>query len=310
MGVVTAMDFSIIICTYNRASLVTTLVHQLLQQKVSPSLSWEILVVDNNSSDATASDVGALSEQSKGRVAYVLEAHQGKSFALNTGIEKSRGEVLVFIDDDIAPVSGWLQAYVDLFSDPECVGAGGRILPAYEVALPGWFDPEGSFPFKFDFGDQPCKLIAPPFGANMAYRRNVFEQYGCFRTDLGPSGKAAGGLGEDSEFGSRLLRDGRTLIYCSEALVHHRVTAQQVSREFLLDWHRRYGRSLVSRGELVDTRTRLLGVPRFLLRKVVEDFFRWFFTFGKRSRFYNRLALVRTLGTIAQCRENAAQKRG
>ncbi len=305
----TAMDFSIIICTYNRATMVTNLVRNLLKQEVSPSLAWEILVIDNNSNDATAVEIQSTRGHADGRVSYIMEARQGKSFALNTAVEHATGEVLIFIDDDVTPVSGWLQAYVDVFDDADCAGAGGRILPSYESELPEWFDPEGPFPFKFDFGDRPCKLIAPPFGANMAYRRSIFEQYGCFRIDLGPSGEAAGGLGEDSEFGSRLLRDGRTLIYCSESLVHHPVTAEQVSKDFLVNWHRRYGRSLVSRGELVNAGTGLGGIPRFLLRKLVEDFMKWLFTFGQRSRFYNRLALVRTLGTIAQCRENAVRGR-
>ena len=299
------MDFSIIICTYNRAEQVSGLVRQIMYQDISNSCEWQIVVVDNNSSDSTAERIKPLIDESNGTVSYVLESRQGKSHALNRGIEESTGDVLIFADDDITPATGWLRAYTEVFKDATIDGVGGRILPLFECSLPEWFDPQASFPFKFDLGERKIRLCAPPFGANMAFRRSMFEKYGLFRTDLGPNEGAGSGLGEDSEFGLRLLREGRELIYCPEAAVSHPVTSEQLSRPFLIDWHKRYGQSMVERGQIPGLRSGGAGVPRFMYRKLVEDIMKWLFTFDQRRRFYKRLSVASTLGTVAQLRKRA-----
>src|SRR5208337_1699634 len=120
-------------------------------------------------------------------------ARGGKSYALNSGVREARGDILAFTDDDVAVQSTWLRNLTAPFEDTECAGTGGRILPAESFSPPAWMPPSDILDLKgilfgsFDRGEQPGPLSIAPYGANMAFRKRMFEKYGGFRTDLGPS---------------------------------------------------------------------------------------------------------------------------
>src|SRR5262249_53629231 len=87
----------------------------------------------------------------------------------------------------------------------------------------------------FDLGAQPGSLDEPPFGANMAFKKALFEKYGGFRTDLGPR-PGSEIRGEDTEFGSRILAAGERLRYEPAAVVHHPVPTKRAKRAYYLAW--------------------------------------------------------------------------
>src|SRR5262249_46123062 len=155
------------------------------------------------------------------------EGCQGKSFALNAGIAAARGNVLAFVDDDVLVDSNWVVQLAAPFIISDCAGVGGRVLPVWNSPQPEWLQLSG--PYKlcsvlamFDLGDEDGILTKPPLGTNMAFRREVFQQYGGFRTDLGPTiGSEI--RGEDSEFYRRLVAGGEFLVYRPEAVVYHPV---------------------------------------------------------------------------------------
>jgi len=98
----------------------------------------------------------------------------------------------------------------------------------------------------FDLGDEPCELRRAPYGANMAYRKKMFEKYGLFRTDMGPGpNRNIPRQSEDTEFGRRLMAAGERLRYEPSAVAYHPILEGRVQKEYLLTWWFDFGRAAV-----------------------------------------------------------------
>jgi hypothetical protein len=97
---------------------------------------------------------------------------------------------------------------------------------------------------RFDPSNKPSTHRIVPIGANMAFRRVVFERYGNFRTDMGPNGAAVGGA-EDTEFGRRLLRGGERLVYSPGTIVYRPVDPQRLTKRYFQRWYFCYGKALM-----------------------------------------------------------------
>jgi glycosyltransferase involved in cell wall biosynthesis len=268
---------------------------------------WELIVVDNNSTDSTRSCVGRFAEQSKVPVRYIFEQQQGKPFALNTGIRKARGEILLFTDDDVIVDRHWLPNISKAFNGGACLGAGGRIVAVWPGRKPSWFRTDGPYGLmsaiaSYDLGDIPCELTCAsvPFGANAAFHRRAFERYGYYRTDLGPSaGKnRVGGGGEDTEFARRLIRGGERLIYSPAAIVYHPVEPQRTRKRYFQLWHFEYGKSLIKLGSESSRGVQYFGVPRFLFRSFLESCLKWLVTLNAQKRFYHKVRIYLFAGEI------------
>jgi len=272
----------------------------------SAHVGWELLVVDNNSKDETRQVVEEFARRSEGRVRYVFEPSQGKSFALNRGIQEASGDVIAFVDDDVLVEPSWLRALVaPLESDDACAGTGGRILPLWDAPMPAWLPPEGGeimaplVSFIPNQGEGSL-LTEPPFGTNMAFRREMFSKYGGFRTDLGPRpGNEI--RSEDTEFGQRLLDAGETVRYAPSAIVYHPVGPERLTKKYFLQWYFDKGRAdvIVVSGKFEGYR--ILGVPvRFFMRAVTGSA-RWMMTLSPHKRFNRKRQLWVLFGAIAQC---------
>src|SRR5690348_15508289 len=124
-----SVDITVIVCTYNRCRDLAGALDGVAASRMPTSVTWEILVVDNNSTDQTREVVEGFDHRYPGRFRYVFEPRPGKSFALNTGIANARGEVLAFVDDDVTVEPTWLHNLTAELHDGKWAGAGGRILP-------------------------------------------------------------------------------------------------------------------------------------------------------------------------------------
>src|SRR5208283_4457645 len=102
------MRISVILCTYNRASILISALESIVAQTLPESVEWEVLVVDNNSCDQTREVVEDFCRRYPRRFRYVFEPNQGLSHARNSGIREALGEVLAFMDDDVTVEPGWL----------------------------------------------------------------------------------------------------------------------------------------------------------------------------------------------------------
>jgi glycosyltransferase involved in cell wall biosynthesis len=184
------MRITVILCTYNRWQSLARALESASALKLPGADRWEILVVDNNSTDKTREVVENFCRRYPGRFRYLFEPRQGKSHALNAGIREAHADVLAFMDDDVTVDPEWLRNLTASLRADYWAGAGGRILPQQTFRLPPWLSLSERYALGplalFDLGSDTVELFEAPFGTNMAFRRGMFDKHGGFRTDLGP----------------------------------------------------------------------------------------------------------------------------
>jgi len=300
------MKATVIVCTYNRCDTLAKTLESLAASTIPDSVEWEIVVIDNNSSDRTRQVVEDFSRRFPGRFRYAFEPLQGKSFALNRGIRETQADVLAFTDDDVTVEPGWLCNLTQNLFSGEWAGAGGRTLPTAASSLPNWFELDGPQTLAgavcggLDLGDEPCDMQRPPYGANMAYRREVFE-IGSFRTDIGPGiTNPRARVGEDVNIGYGVLARGGKLRYEPNAVVRHPLDPRRISKQYILPFAFEVGRYQAIETE---RKSPVYGIPRkywTLGRLIGVEFptrlFRWLSTSEPAKRFVNRYLLSVTLG--------------
>lgn len=312
------MNISVIISTYNRSERLAGALRSLTASRLRESIDWEVVVVDNNSTDETRRVVESLSAEHPGRFRYLLEPQAGKSRALNKGIEAAQGNILVFIDDDVTVEPMWLDNLTAPLRSTACAGVAGRILPEGDFQPPHWLSVEGRFALAplalFDLGPQAGKMDDSPFGANMAYRKEMFLKHGGFRIDLGPAaGSKEPQKSEDSEFGTRLLAAGERLRYEPSAIVYHEIPPGRVRKDYFLKWWFDKNRSdILAFGVPTDTRWFAAGIPLYLLRRTAAWTLRWLLAVEASRRFSCKIKVWALAGSILECfrqsRLNARQR--
>lgn len=307
------MSITVILCTFNRCQSLTLTLESIAASTVPGNIEWEVLVIDNNSSDGTRHTVEDFCRIHPGHFRYLFEPNSGKSYALNTGIRNAQGKILVFVDDDVTVEPSWLLKLANSLQDPNWAGVGGRTLLAEKFSPPRWMATDGPFSMagilaaKFDLGDKPCELCPPhqpPYGANMAFRREMFEKYGMFRTDLGPSpDRTTPRPNEDTEFGRRLIAAGEHIRYEPSAIVYHPVTKKRINKQYFLTWWFDYGRAAIRE---VGRRPDINGIPRryFTISKtaatLVGRALSWMTTWDSQARFFRKCRVWATAGQIVE----------
>jgi glucosyl-dolichyl phosphate glucuronosyltransferase len=299
------MKVSVILCTYNRCHSLATALESVAVSQLPDSVSWEVLVVDNNSKDKTRDVVEEFGRRYPGRSRYLFEPQQGKSYALNTGIREARGIILAFVDDDVMVDAKWLQNLTAVFQKEEWAGVGGRILPERTFTPPAWLSLEGKYALAplaiFDLGPQPAELVEAPFGTNMAFRREVFEKVGGFRKDLGPR-PGSETRSEDTEFGYRALGAGQRLWYEPSAIVYHSLPAHRLQKEYFLAWwHDKAQADIRVFGLPHGTKFQIAGVPLYFFRRLANWTLQWITAINPARRFSCKLKVWMILGDIAEC---------
>ena len=227
---------SVIIATYNRAPYLVRTLESLARQTLDPAL-FEVVVVNNNSTDDTLSVCGAFAAaHPELQVVTVTETRQGLSHARNCGIAAARGTYLVFVDDDeeadpdfVKTHDGFLEAH------PDAAACGGVMKPVYEYPTPRWLSPymEKLLASALDLGPG-VRLFTGrryPIGGNMSFRRTMVEKYGLFNPDLGRTGTSPLG-GEEKDVFDRLRRGGERIYYLPGAVIYHLIPESRLTREY------------------------------------------------------------------------------
>lgn len=222
---------SIVICTYNRYDLIEEALTTLL---ADPSLEpgrHEVIVVENT----PAAKRQPIRTEAPGLVRIVPCDNLGLSNARNHGISVSKAPVIVFLDDDAYVHPGWAGAVERAFDEqPDALVVGGKVLPRYDSPdRPTWYDDKLSgYLSCIDWGPtgrflRPGEWIV---GANMGWRREVFERYGLFDPALGRKGSATLISNDETEL---LERVGLSHIwYAPEMLVEHLVAVERMTLQF------------------------------------------------------------------------------
>jgi glycosyltransferase involved in cell wall biosynthesis len=242
------VKISIIIATYNRgARLLDTL--QSLAAQTLPAAEWEVVAVNNNSSDDTAERFAAFAAAHPGlNLRMVDEPRQGLSHARNRGISVAQGAVIAIIDDDEEVNPEFAAAYLDFFErHPEAAMAGGRVVPRYETGRPRWMSRFTERPIAgtLDLGahEKPFgRADGYPAGGNMAVRREVFERYGLFDTSLGRTGGRLIG-GEEKELFARVTAAGEAVWWMPGAVIYHIIPPSKLTPDYFRRLSRGVGAS-------------------------------------------------------------------
>jgi glucosyl-dolichyl phosphate glucuronosyltransferase len=237
---VNTVALSIVVCTYNRASLLRECLAGLAPQS-GPATASEVLIVDNNSTDETARVAKVFCDRYSW-FRCVMETNQGLAHARNRGWREASGEYVAFIDDDARPCVGWVDAIRRFAAANPDVAAFGGPYTAFTMApMPNWFPRDYG---NWDLGSTPRQLGAGEFlnGTNMVFSRRVLESMGGFDETFGMRG-AQLAYGEETDLMMRMRTRRLHLHYCPDIIVEHAVLDYKMSLRWLLVSAYRNGRS-------------------------------------------------------------------
>jgi len=231
---------SIIIPAYNQADYLRRCLEAVAAQTINPA-SFEIIIVDNNSTDHTQTVGLEFGGMNPGlRFRYVQENQQGASHARNRGIQEASAEIICFLDQDSMPTSGWLNALLCAFDDPQVGCAGGPALPDFQQKqIPPWLqgDLQGmvsSYALPFTQPTQVTRWDQYTRTCSMAVRKKLFDELGTFRVDLDrvPGHLLAAG---DTEMADRIHKAGWKVMYIPAASISHLVHADRLEKPYLYE---------------------------------------------------------------------------
>ena len=305
------LDVSVVVCTYNRAALLTRTVESLFAQKTEAA--FEILVVDNNSSDNTPAAVASLQTQSPVTLSYIHEPRQGNAYARNTGVEQARAPIVAFIDDDVVAADNWVNTIKSAFDrHAEWSFIGGKVLPLWDSDPPSWLTRSHWAPLALlDYGDEEKEIAGRmPLGlltANIAFRKEVFAEGASFSAFLQRVKDSIGSM-EDTEFLMRLCRGGRTGRYLPQLITWGVIEPTRLTKTYHRRWHtgNGYFYAVMKDPEWERSSFTFAGVPGHLYRETARNAVSWLgklITGRKDEAFVNECRLQFFRGFVRQRRK-------
>jgi glycosyltransferase involved in cell wall biosynthesis len=302
---------SLIICTCNRPQTLGDTLKSILAQKLDGSFDLEVVVVDNSPDGKMKTALDPFQASFKGALKYFHEPTKGKSHALNCGVKNAKGEIVAFTDDDVIADEVWLSTMVGCLNKEGCDGVGGRVMPIFPQTTPSWIKDNpvkiagGVVIYDLGEGEFCYDLKYDPFiGANFAFKKEVFQSCGLFRTDLGPGMPA---MGEDTELVERLVEKGKVLYYCGKALIRHPVDLDRIGLAPTAKWHICLGRFAARRE--IEKKEKIavywFGVPRYIWKGIIADGCSCVFFAFDRLKFFNAWrAFFRKIGMIREYQDH------
>jgi hypothetical protein len=206
----------------------------------------------------------------------LFEPRQGKSYAANLAVERSRGDLIIWTDDDVLVDPEWIVEYCKTVEQwPQAVFFGGTIDPWFAEEPPRWlrsyFSQINAVYAARQLGSEvrPLAIGSPlPFGANMAIRRQAFAAFQ-FNTQLGPSCNTQI-RGEEKELLLALQKAGHQGVWVGPARVRHYIPPHRLTSTYLWDFFKGAGRTEV-RMNLIRPHKNLWGAPRWAIREYCEN---------------------------------------
>ena len=262
---------SIVVCTYNRDKYLYGAL-KCIAENGYPTDAYEIVLVNNMSTDNTESECRRFqNDYPEVGFRYFVETQQGLSYARNRGIEESRGDTLLFLDDDSYIQQDYLKNLQRQLNDhPEADAFGGKINPIFESGetpkgLSKW---NYSWVSAIDLGDKVCQFKgkAFPIGANMGIKKAMLTKTGVFNTQLGRSKKNLMG-GEEKDIFERIRQQNGNIYYFPDVVVQHVIPPSRTTKDYI----KRLGEG-VGRSE----RIRTLGVSKWeYLKRLLSELVKW-----------------------------------
>jgi glycosyltransferase involved in cell wall biosynthesis len=278
------MDISVIVPTFNRSASLDALLGDLRTQ--SASVTFEVLVVDNGSVDATR-EVVERHAACDPRIHYLHERRPGASNARNTGIAAATAPILAFLDDDVRPRHDWVESVARAFfehAEVDCIG--GRVEPLWPCPPPRWLTPAHWPPLALQIARGTSKYIdrehasACLITANFACRSAVFRDLGGFAVEFRRD--------EDREFNLRMWRSGKRGMFVDSVVAAAEIQPERLTKRYHRAWYhvtgashaRLYYLDTIDRDGRLDApltanRRVWFGVPAFLYRQFGAHLAKW-----------------------------------
>jgi len=231
---------SAIICTHNRAEYLTQAIQSLVDQRI-PKDKYEIIVVDNCSTDSTKEVVRRFSR--KCNLRYLYEPTLGANYARNAGWRNARGKYVAYLDDDTVACHIWLDKILEVFETvtprPGCIG--GRVEPIWEIARPKWLSDwllHGLAIINWSETPRVLPNISVEWlvSANIAFPVEVLERFGGFHLGLGRLGKNLLS-GDEILLEKQILKAGYSCFFHPEIAVKHHIPKSRLKKDWFI---RRY----------------------------------------------------------------------
>jgi glycosyltransferase involved in cell wall biosynthesis len=307
-----ATRFTVLICTHNRAAVLARTLDSAAALDFGEC--WEILVVDNASQDDTVGIVTRAAAAHSVPIRYIRENTPGKSAALNTGLLHSCGEFIAFTDDDTFPDHSWLRQLERAFETEKADWVFGPIQPAWTSDIPDWYScrVNGNLGL-LDYGSERFVVTLRQhafYGANCAATRTALQRLGGYREDLSMFGGIGGG--EDIEMFERALQNEQRIVYEPGAVVKHTIFEDRLARRY------HWSRAWTSRRQYYifmtrdcTSRSRLLGVPRYVYRLALEDtidYARSILTRRTGDVFFYEIRLIKFAGLVVEAVQHRAAR--
>jgi glycosyltransferase involved in cell wall biosynthesis len=278
---VSSLNISVIIPTYNRCALLEQTLRSVLTQD-APGIRFEVVVVDNNSTDETASVVAKLQPSSPVPIRLLREPRQGNAYARNTGIEQARGRIIAFLDDDVRADRNWIATMKSaLDRDPGSSFVGGPCLPRWAAEPPSCRPRSHWAPLAMLAHAPDAFDIARPtpgglLTANVAIRRSVFDELGGFLPELQRAHGSIGSM-EDHEFLSRMCRSGKRGWYTPELVTRGYLHPERATKAYHRRWHAGHGHFYAVHSDRgwEPTKWAPFGVPLHVYRRTLVVSLRW-----------------------------------
>ena len=235
------MYLSVIIPTRNRSSLLEKAIKSLILQTY-PQENFEIIIVDNGSTDGTRNIVESY-KHNLPNLTYIYEPKPGLHVGRHAGLAIAKGEILVYGDDDIEAFPTWLEGIAESFNDPSVVLVGGNNLPRFECSPPEWIEnlweknPWGMTIVMYsllDLGND-IKEISPyyVFGCNYSIRKRVLLEVGGFHPDSMPENLLKYRGDGESAVSEAILQRGYKTIFNPKASVYHWVPKSRMTFDYI-----------------------------------------------------------------------------
>lgn len=233
---------SLVVCTFNRARLLASALASL-EAQTAPAGQYEIIVVDNNSTDDTQGVVDGAARCAT-NLRLVREPQQGLSHARNRGWRAARAPYVAYLDDDATMPPGWVKAALDVIDDVAPDVFGGPYHASYTEGKPRWFDDAYA---SLTFGNKPRVLARGEYlsGSNIVIRRDLLGRLRGFDTKLGMQGRALA-YGEEPDLINRVRQalPGAVVYYDPALYIHHLVHPDKMTLRWMARYQFSVGRSM------------------------------------------------------------------
>lgn len=242
---------TVIIPTRNRAELLRNALESLTEQTL-PLSRFEVLVIDNGSTDHTVEVVTGFAKR-MGNLCYFHEPEPGLHAGRHRGLREARGEVLVYADDDIRALPTWLEAVAENFADPEIALLGGNNYPDFQGPVPSWLDKLWRRPSMGGQSIAGLSILALPegryphdpdmvWGCNFAIRKQVLLKAGGFHPDGVPKEMIRFRGDGECHISWFIKQNGLRCMFDSRASIYHIVTPDRMTYEYF--WQRHFNQGV------------------------------------------------------------------